>query len=420
MSMEDEQIDDLEEPGVRDYESEELLRQRQRERMRARRRQEMRRRERRKRMLLLGSMLALVILTTTGVRLAAGHFSERKENRKEDKGVQTADKAEPDEKALTDKAEPDKKGRRELSGSAMLNDASEALTLAVAQQMEEEERGQEKEEIPFAAGYTAQKTDSTAAIAGESVQSSNALLIDLDDNIVVAQKGAYERIIPASMTKILTLLVAVEHIEDIKDTFTITREITDYSYRNDCSAAGFADGETVTVEDLLYGTILPSGGDAAAGLAYYVSGSLEGFVELMNEKIAELGLSETAHFTNCVGLYDVDHYCTSYDMAVMLKAAVENSLCREVLSAHIYTTSPTEQHPEGIELSNWFLRRIEDKETNGEVVCAKTGYVAQSGSCAASYEISASGRHYLCVTANAHSSWRCIYDHVAIYQQYTK
>ena len=107
-------------------------------------------------------------------------------------------------------------------------------------------------------------------------------------------------------------------------------------------------------------------------------------------------------------------------MAVILKAAMENELCREVMSAHTYTTSSTEQHPEGIQISNWFLRRIEDKETNGEVVCAKTGYVVQSGNCAASYGVTNSGKHYICVTANAHSGWRCIYDHVEIYKTYTE
>lgn len=260
--------------------------------------------------------------------------------------------------------------------------------------------------------------DEAASIDDEKVMSSYALLIDLDESRVVAQKGMHERISPASMTKIMTVLVAAEHVTDLTDTFTVTREITDYSYRNDCSAAGFGDGETVTIEDLFYGTILPSGADAAAGLAYYVSGSLDEFMVLMNEKIEELGLSDSAHFTNCVGLYDENHYCTIYDMAVMLKAAVENDLCREVMSARRYTTSQTAEHPEGIELSNWFLRRIEDKDTKGEVVCAKTGFVDQSGSCAASYTISDSGKHYICVTANAHSSWRCIYDHVAVYQEY--
>lgn len=83
--------------------------------------------------------------------------------------------------------------------------------------------------------------------------------------------------------------------------------------------------------------------------------------------------------TNCVGIYDEEHYCTVYDMAMILEAALDNPLCREVLSAHTYNTSATAQHPEGLLLSNWFLRRIEDKDTGGEVICAKTGFVVQSG-----------------------------------------
>ncbi len=71
-----------------------------------------------------------------------------------------------------------------------------------------------------------------------------------------------------------------------------------------------------------------------------------------------------------------------------MRAAIENPLCREVLSAHTYTTSITEQHPEGLLISNWFLRRIEDKEWDGEVLCGKTGYVKESGNCAVSYGVS--------------------------------
>jgi D-alanyl-D-alanine carboxypeptidase (penicillin-binding protein 5/6) len=252
------------------------------------------------------------------------------------------------------------------------------------------------------------------------VTSTYAVLINESTNEIVAAKNEDTIISPASMTKILTVLVAAEHIEDLDDTFTITLDITDYAYFNDCSSVGFLDGETVTVRDLFYGTILPSGGDAALALATYVAGSQEAFVELMNEKLEELGLSETAHFTNCIGLYDENHYCTVYDMAMILKAAVENDWCREVLSTHVYTTAPTEQHPDGITISNWFLRRIEDKDTGGEVLCAKTGFVNQSRNCAASYFISEDGTPYICVTADAHSGWRCIYDHVAMYSNYAK
>lgn len=275
-------------------------------------------------------------------------------------------------------------------------------------------------QMKLKAGYTAEPTDATVALDDSSVCSVNAILIDQTDNTIVAQKEAQAIICPASMTKILTVLVAAEHITDLDDTFTITREITDYAYQNKCSTAGFLDEETVTVRDLFYGSILPSGGDASVALAVYTAGSQEAFVQLMNDKLAELGLAETAHFTNCVGLYDENHYCTVYDMAMILKAALANDLCREVLSAHTYTTSATAQHPEGLVLSNWFLRRIEDKETGGEVIAAKTGFVNQSGNCAASYFVSNSGKPYICVTANTYSSWRCIYDHVALYSLYAK
>lgn len=399
---------------MRDFESEERLRQQQREMKRAKIREMRRLRERRKKMLLIAGAVVIVCLGVGGIRLL-GNTATKEEPpaqasvQEDTENMETTDTE--DTASVQTASAEDAEGKTAEETASNTEDTAEE---------EQEEEPAVNPDIPFASGYTFEGADSAAAVNAETVLSTYALLVDLDNNTVVAQRNANDRMIPASMTKILTVLVAAEHVTDLDDTFTITREITDYSYSNDCSAVGFGDGETVTVRDLLYGTVLPSGADAAAGLAFYVSGSLEGFVDLMNEKLDELGLSDTAHFTNCVGLYDENHYCTPYDMAVILKAAVENELCREVLSAHTYTTSPTEQHPEGITISNWFLRRIEDKETNGEVVCAKTGYVAQSGSCAASYEVTDSGKHYICVTADTYSSWRCIYDHVAIYQEYTE
>lgn len=268
--------------------------------------------------------------------------------------------------------------------------------------------------------YRFEETEDTAVIDSADVISTNAVLVDEGTDTVVAAKGARTRIIPASMTKVLTVLVAAENIpeEKLDDTFTMTREITDYAYVNDCSSVGFLDGEKVPVRDLFYGTAMQSGGDAALGLAIYVSESQEAFVALMNQKLEELGIADSTHFTNCVGLYDEAHYSTVYDMAVMMKAAMQNDLCREILSAHIYTTKPTREHPDGIEISNWFLRRIEDKDTGGEVLCAKTGYIVQSKNCAVSYGTFASGEPYICVTAGSTSGWRCIYDHVEIYNRY--
>jgi len=280
----------------------------------------------------------------------------------------------------------------------------------------EEEQAQEAKEQKI---YTAQTTDATTSVDDE-VQSTNGIFIDLATGNILFDRDAHTRINPASMTKVLTVLVAAENVTDWSDTFEITPEITNYSYVHDCSAVGFSNNEVVTVEDLFYGTVLCSGGDAALGLATYVAGSQEAFVDMMNEKLKELGLSDTAHFTNCVGLYDENHYCTVYDIAMILEAAIDNPQCREVLSTKKYTTSSTPEHPEGIQISNWFLRRIEDKDTGGEVICGKTGYVAQSGSCAVSYGMDAAGKEYICATVNAHSPWRCIYDHVELYKRFAK
>lgn len=264
--------------------------------------------------------------------------------------------------------------------------------------------------------YAFRETGNTRRLGGNIV-SNYAILVDMDAGSIVAEKNGKARMNPASMTKVLTLLVAAEHIDDLDQPFTITQEMTDYSFINGCSSAGFEKNETITVRDLLYGTILPSGAEAAVGLAIHVAGSQEAFVEMMNEKLDELGLSGSAHFTNCVGVYDDNHYCTVYDMAVIMKAAIENDLCREVLSAKTYTTSETEEHPEGMILSNWFLRRIEDKDVGDNVKSGKTGYVKESGSCAASYGESKDGERYICVTADASSQWRCIDDHAEIYGQ---
>lgn len=266
--------------------------------------------------------------------------------------------------------------------------------------------------------YTVQRTAETQTIT-QALNSSYAVVIDADAGLVLADLEGQTVINPASMTKILTLLVAVEQIRDLDQTFTMHIGITDYCFVNGCSVVGYELGEVMTARELLYGCILSSGADACLALAEMTAGSHEAFVELMNGKLEELGLSDTAHFTNCVGLYDEQHHCTVQDMALILKAALDNDQCREILSAKRYTTAPTEQHPDSQNLSNWFLRRIEDLDTGIlEVRYAKTGYVAEAGSCAASCGETADGRRYLCVTASAGSAWQAIRDHETLYNAY--
>lgn len=263
-----------------------------------------------------------------------------------------------------------------------------------------------------------------AAKAPDYVDSQYAILVNTDTGEILAERNAFDRIVPASMTKVMTLLVAVEQMqnpeENLKDKVTITQEICDESYRSGSSFVGYGVDDEATVEDLLYGAILPSGADAAMALAEYTSGSQEAFAELMNQKAKELGISDTTHFTNCVGLYDEDHYSTVYDMSVIMRAAIDNELCRKVLSQHTWTTRGTKANPDGIQISNWFLRRIEDHDTNGTVVCGKTGFVNESGNCAVSYQEGNSGTGYIACTALTYNQWRSIYDHIALYKTYTK
>lgn len=273
--------------------------------------------------------------------------------------------------------------------------------------------------------YVAVSTSATTGIA-DSVISTYGVIIDVEDGVILAQREAKSRMIPASMTKVLTVLTAADALgiggEDwadnpvLDDTFEMTIEITDYCFVNQGSAVGFSIGEKVAVRDLFYGTILTSGADAAVGLACYVAGSHEAFVEMMNQKLEELGLSESSHFTNCVGFHDSGHYSTVYDIAVMLKVAADNPFCREILSARHYVTGITEQHPEGIPISNRFLCRMEGKDTHGEVICGKTGYVTESRNCAASLAADGNGKEYICVTAGSSGVWPCIEDQVQIYQ----
>ena len=253
----------------------------------------------------------------------------------------------------------------------------------------------------------------------DDVDADYALLMDVDDNRVLAAKGADGRTYPASVTKVMTLLVAVENISDFTDTFTMTYAITDPLYLANATVAGFSNNEAVTMEDLLYGTILPSGADACQALAIYVAGSDEAFVTLMNQRAQEMGLKNT-HFTNTSGLHDKDHYTTAEDMAVILRVAMENPHCRQVLSTYQYTTASTPQHPEGILLTSTLFGRMYGTEPDGAtVVAGKTGYTSQAGHTMVSYAEGLDGHDYILVTLKGSNRWKATYDAINLYTEFS-
>lgn len=273
---------------------------------------------------------------------------------------------------------------------------------------------QEEPEIPL---FEVDFTKSPSNFTEEDVNSKYAILIDAETGIVISHRSGNAKIYPASMTKVMTLLVAVENIKDFNSTYEMTYEIIKPLVDADATRAGFKEGEDVKIIDLLYGLILPSGGDCAIALAEYVSGSEEEFVKLMNKKCEELGLENT-HFSNTSGLHDENNYSTPADIAIIMKYAMENPICREVLSTYKYTTEKTEENPEGIELFSTMFSRMYGNEVAGvEIRAGKTGYTTESGNCLVSYATKGE-KAYICVLADGDSKWKSIYDTFAVYEKY--
>lgn len=260
----------------------------------------------------------------------------------------------------------------------------------------------------------------------KGMTANSAILVDADTNEIVAGYNYEKKVYPASLTKMLTLLVAAENIQDMDATYKFTSDDIDPLIEDNASRAGFEAGETVTMKDLLYSAILVSGADGTTGLANAVAGSEEKFVELMNAKIQELGLTGTK-FVNASGLHNKNHYSTAQDIAVITKAAMDNENCREVLTATKYTTSKTKQHKDGIELTSIVAQRIEgyyvDCDGDGEaddgisIEGGKTGFTDE-----AKYTLSTilddNGHTYICVTTKSKDELKAVEDQIAIYEKY--
>lgn len=263
-------------------------------------------------------------------------------------------------------------------------------------------------------------TDSTQQIASD-IESGSIIVINCNTNEVVAAREAKTRCYPASTTKIMTILTACDYIEDNKS-FTYSFEVTDPFFEQGATMAGFSDGETVSMIDMLYGAILPSGADATQGLAMSIAGSEEEFVKLMNKKARDLGLKNT-NFTNASGLFNSNHYTTAEDMAVIVRAAMNNDLCKKILSTYQYTTASTPQHPEGINLTSTLFSKMYGTEPEGaDILGGKTGYVSESGHCIASFgkSESAEGTEYVCVTFKGTGGYPVVYDQIKLYTRYAK
>lgn len=240
-----------------------------------------------------------------------------------------------------------------------------------------------------------------AMISSENLHSDYGYLIRLSDQAVMMDKEGEAKSYPSSLTKIMTLLVAIEKLPDLDENVTLSDRMIKELYRQGSLMSGFVGGENVTVKDLLYAVMMPSAADACIGLAEKVSGSEAAYVELMNQKAAELGMKNT-HFTNCTGLHDENHYSTCKDLAQMMVYALKNDAFRSLFTAPNYTTTSTTPHPAGIKFENPLFKSLEGKKLNngGVIEGGKTGYTKEAGLCLASLA-KIGEEEYLLVTTHA-------------------
>ena len=253
---------------------------------------------------------------------------------------------------------------------------------------------------------------------GGQIESDHAILVDTSDNTILARRNADKIIYPASMTKVMTLLLVAENIDDITATFKMTSKIIDPLYRQDLTLAGFRPNEEVKIIDMIYGMVLESGAEASVGLATYISGSEEEFVKLMNKKAAELGLTNT-NFTNVSGLHNKNHYTTCTDMAMIMQAVIKNDFCREIISTEYYTVDKNDFHDEIKFHSGMFGKMYGNEPEVAQIKGGKTGFTSQSLFCLVSYAVTEDGRDVICVTAHGEQKYTPIYDCITLYKEYT-
>lgn len=241
-----------------------------------------------------------------------------------------------------------------------------------------------------------------ASISG--ISSQHAILVSLDSYTAVAQKNADARIYPASMFKVMSLLVACERVTSLSEKVTVTAEVAQYAQDTGGSGVGLKVGEELTIKDLLYLTSYYSDTIAVISLAQHLAGDEATFVGWMNQKAQALGLTNTS-FANCTGLHDPNNYTTCREMATIMAYALENALCRQLLTS--YTGYAIENNIRKAEdktslmiYSGWYSQRFKDNpkvNKNVTVKGGKTGYEDIPSSTFVTYATDAAGKEYICV-----------------------
>ena len=243
------------------------------------------------------------------------------------------------------------------------------------------------------------------------VTSEAAALFDQDGREVLYSKDAFERLYPASTTKIMTALVALKY-GNLADQVTVTEDavITEAG----ATLAGIEPGDVLTLEQLLYGLMLPSGNDAGAAIAVHIAGSVEAFADMMNEEAARIGAVDT-HFVNPHGLHDPDHYTTAYDLYLIFHEAMKDATFRKVAGSTAYTASYRDKSGQTVTKTwkggNWFMTGERETPEGITVIGGKTGTTQAAGCCLVMAEEDSAGGEYISIVLKSDSR-QALYDNM--------
>ena len=235
------------------------------------------------------------------------------------------------------------------------------------------------------------------------VSASSAILMEQQSGRILYEKEAHEVRRIASITKIMTAILAIESGK-LNDSV----KVTENAVRAEGSSIYLKPGETIKLEDLVYGMMLRSGNDAATAIAEHVGGSLEGFVYLMNQKASEIGMDQT-HFANPHGLDDhEDHYSTAYDMALLTRYAMSNDTYKLISGTKVHRApNPTENWDRVWKNKNRLLTELYDYTTGG-----KTGYTKRAKRTLVT-TATKGDLNLIAVTLNGPDDWN---DHINMYE----
>ncbi len=219
--------------------------------------------------------------------------------------------------------------------------------------------------------------------AGPEVQADAAILMDARTGNILYAKNIDTAYPPASITKIVTALIACEQA-NLSDTVVYSHNAV-YSLPWDSSIVGFSEDEAVSMRDSLYGLMLASGNEAAIGIAEHIAGSTEAFAEMMNERARQAGATNS-NFVNPNGLHDDNHYTTCRDMALIMRDAIQNEAFLELASTTTYDIAPTNINPNGYHLQTGHRMLLENRQEYYEfAVAGKTGYTSNAGNTLVTY-----------------------------------